>query len=132
MAKAKFQIGEEVRLTENCPLYIQEQYTPDSKGKVVGYNNGVYEVEMPMENLYLRGKCLKSVSIPVTFVSVWDGGTEIRTNALFNPETKLVHDIEVVDGVDEDGEEVELLDRQYIELPSGEIIEENGFIFLSR
>ena len=67
-------------------------------------------------------------SIPVTFVSVWDGGTEIRTNALFNPETKLVHDIEVVDGVDEDEEEVELLDRQYLELPSGEIIEEEGFI----
>jgi len=75
-------------------------------------------------------------SIPVTFVSVWDGGTEIRTNALFNPETKLVHDIESVDGVDEDGEEVELLEKQYIELSSGEIIEEEEFIledfFLSR
>ena len=67
-------------------------------------------------------------SIPVTYVSVWDGGTEIRTGALFNPETRLVHDIEIVEGVDEDGEEVEILDRQYIELASGEIIEENGFI----
>ena len=56
------------------------------------------------------------------------GGTEIRTSALFNPETKLVHDIETVEGVDEDGEEVEILDREYIELESGEIIEASGFI----
>ena len=128
MAKAKFQIGEEVGLTDKCPLYIQMRYNPDSKGKVVSYSGGIYEVEMSTENLHLRGNCLKSVSVPVTFVSVWDGGTEIRTNALFNQETKLVHDIEVVDGVDEDGEEVELLEKQYIELSSGEIIEESGFI----
>ena len=128
MAKAKFQIGHEVRLTDKCPLYVQEQYTPRSKGKVVGYDRGVYEVEMPMESLFLRGNCLEAVSIPVTYVSVWDGGTEIRTSALFNPETKLVHDIETVEGVDEDGEEVEILDREYIELESGEIIEEPGFI----
>jgi hypothetical protein len=40
----------------------------------------------------------------------------------------MVHDIETVEGVDEDGEEVEILDREYIELESGEIIEQSGFI----
>lgn len=65
----------------------------------------------------------------VTFVSVWDGGHEIESNAKYNEETKLVYDIEVVEGVDEDGDEVQVLDEEYITLPNGEkleVYEEDG------
>lgn len=48
------------------------------------------------------------------FVSVWDDGFEIETNCKVNTETKEITDIEVVDGVDEDGEELEILVEEYI------------------
>lgn len=49
-----------------------------------------------------------------TFVSVWDGGTEIRTNCLYDAETNTVSDIETADvnGLD-------ILDEQFIELEDG-------------
>lgn len=49
------------------------------------------------------------------YVSVWDGGIEIRTNCQFDPTTKEVSNIEVaaVDGLD-------VLEDEYIELPDGE------------
>lgn len=55
--------------------------------------------------------------ILATFVSIWDGGTEIRTACKFNPKTNDATDIELVDinGLD-------ILDEQYIELHNGEII----------
>lgn len=53
-----------------------------------------------------------------TFVSVWDGGTEIRTKCQFNPETKDATDIESVDA-----EGLDNLDEQYVELPNGERVE---------
>lgn len=65
----------------------------------------------------------------VIFVSVWDGGHEIESNAKYNEETKLVYDIEVVEGVNEDGDEVQVLDEEYIMLPNGEkleVYEEDG------
>lgn len=55
----------------------------------------------------------------VTYVSVWDGGFEIESKAKFNPETKHVFDIEVVEAVDCEGDEVETLDEEYILLPDG-------------
>lgn len=59
----------------------------------------------------------------VTFVSVWDGGFEIESNAKYNTETKAVYDIEVVENVDSEGDEVENLDEEYILLPNGEKLE---------
>jgi hypothetical protein len=48
------------------------------------------------------------------YVSVWDGGTEIRTKCDYDPTTKEVSDIEVADvnGLD-------VLDDEYVELPDG-------------
>jgi len=48
------------------------------------------------------------------FVSVWDGGIEIRSNCEFNPISKEVFDIEIseVDGL-------ETLEDEYVELPDG-------------
>ena len=54
-----------------------------------------------------------------TYVSVWDGSTEIRTSCEFNPETKDVTEIESVDV-----EGIDVLFEQYVELPSGEIVKE--------
>ena len=47
-------------------------------------------------------------------VTVWDGGTEIRTNAFFNKKTKEVISHEAVDA------EVEVLEQEYIEFEDGE------------
>lgn len=49
-----------------------------------------------------------------TFVSLWDGETEVRASCEYNPETHIVTDIESVEihGLD-------ILEREYIELPDG-------------
>jgi hypothetical protein len=49
-----------------------------------------------------------------TYVSVWDGGTEIRTSCEYDVNTHILSDIETVDvnGLD-------LLDEEFIELPDG-------------
>ena len=49
-----------------------------------------------------------------TFVSVWDGGTEIRTSCQFNPDTNDVTDIELADGTG-----LDIFDEQYVELSDG-------------
>lgn len=48
------------------------------------------------------------------YVSVWDGGVEIRTKCQYNPETKEVWDI---DATDVDG--LDICEDEYIELPNG-------------
>lgn len=55
------------------------------------------------------------------FVSVWDGGIEIKTKCVFNGETKIVSDIETafVSGLD-------TLEDEYVLLPSG--VEVRDFI----
>ena len=59
MSKRKFKTNDVVILNNNVPLYIQEEYTPNSKGVIVGYDNGKYEVKMSMETLHLPSKCLE-------------------------------------------------------------------------
>ena len=48
------------------------------------------------------------------FISVWDGGIEIKTNCEYDPTTKEVSDIETsnVDGLD-------ICEDEYILLPDG-------------
>lgn len=65
--------------------------------------------------------------VAVTYVTVWDGDTEIKTNAKYNPESKLVFDIVIVDG-----KTLRNLTEEYILLPDGtklEVEEENGEYF---
>lgn len=77
-----------------------------------------------------RNKMLKELGIiDVLYVSVWNGGYEIKTKAKYDVKTKEVFDIESVEAIDEDGDEVETLDEEYIILPNGEelsVIEVNG------
>jgi len=61
--------------------------------------------------------------INVKYVSIWDGGTEIRTNAKYNRSTNLVYDIEQADAPD-----VDILENEFIELPSGERIERELYL----
>jgi hypothetical protein len=70
-------------------------------------------------------------TLNVKYVSVWDGGHEIVTNAKYDTSTGLVFDIETVEGINEQGEEVEVLDREYIILPGEQevalnVIERDG------
>lgn len=48
------------------------------------------------------------------YVSVWDGGIEVKTNCEYNPTTKEVYDIETsdVDGLD-------VCEDEYVLLPDG-------------
>lgn len=57
--------------------------------------------------------------IDVLFISIWEDGIEIATNAKYNTENGLVFDIESTEGVDEDGYEVQTLDEEVIELADG-------------
>lgn len=54
--------------------------------------------------------------IKATYVSVWDGGTEIRTACIYDPISKVISEIETTD---EEIEDLDVLDREYIELPDG-------------
>lgn len=55
--------------------------------------------------------------VDVTFVSVWDGGFEVRTDAKYDQYTKKVFDIEVYEGA---ADMVSNLDGEYIEFENGE------------
>jgi hypothetical protein len=54
-----------------------------------------------------------------TYVTVWDGGIEIRTQCLFDKESSTVYDVESVEvnGLD-------ILEEQYVELSDGTEIRE--------
>lgn len=54
-----------------------------------------------------------------TYVSVWDGGIEIKTACNYNPETKDVTDVE---SSDVEGLDLDWLDEEYILLDNGEKI----------
>lgn len=63
-------------------------------------------------------------TVPATFVSVWDGGTAVRTDCKFDEETKRAFDIDTadVDGLDS-------LDEEYVELGDGtEIRRQDGLL----
>lgn len=50
-----------------------------------------------------------------TFISVWDGGFELLSSCKVNTETREVFNIEQFeDAVDDDGDELENLIREYI------------------
>jgi hypothetical protein len=71
------------------------------------------------------------VKIPVIYVSVWDSGNQVRTDALYNPVSGEVTDIVMVDVTG-----VQVLDKEYIELPNGEELlvttDENGNYIVSK
>lgn len=76
-----------------------------------------------VDTSYINNKCelvneYSWVEIPdfinATFVSVWDDGYEIETTCKVNLKTKEIKDIDVVEGRDEDGEEVETLIEEYV------------------
>lgn len=48
------------------------------------------------------------------YVSVWDGGTTVTTNCQYNPQNKVVSDIE-----SSDVEGLDMLEDEYVELPDG-------------
>jgi len=61
------------------------------------------------------------MTIKATYVSVWDGGTEIRTSCDFNTNTK---EVEYVENTDENIEDFDICEEEYVELPGGEIVKD--------
>lgn len=55
--------------------------------------------------------------VRATYVSVWDGGREVRTACEYNKRTTEVSEVQSVDV-----EGLDILDEEYIELDSGEVI----------
>lgn len=103
---------------ENGQEYGNEQSSSYMSFDDCGHE--VYDVE---------GYLKKPEVLEVTYVSVWDGGFEIKTKAKFDPVKSLVFDIESTEGVDGNGDEVEQLVEEYILLPDGTkyfVEEENG------
>lgn len=58
--------------------------------------------------------------INVTYVSVWDGGVKIESEAKYDTKNNIVFDIEVVEVGNLD---LEVLNREYIELDDGTELE---------
>jgi hypothetical protein len=56
------------------------------------------------------------MKVPATYVSSWDGGTEIESSCMFDTETNEVTDIE---SVDVDHMDLNVCEREYIVLPDG-------------
>lgn len=53
----------------------------------------------------------KTIKLKVPYISVWDGGTEVRTSCVVNTRTGLIEDI-TISGRATDG--LDCLDREYI------------------
>ena len=60
-----------------------------------------------------------------TYVSVWDGGTEISSNCEYDP---ITTNVTLIGSVAVDLDDLEFLEREYIILPDGTEIERNYFI----
>jgi hypothetical protein len=52
--------------------------------------------------------------VRATYVSVWDGGIQIRSRCLFSKESSVVYDIETIEV---DG--LYVCEEQFVELPDG-------------
>ena len=52
--------------------------------------------------------------VPCTFVSVWDGGMEVDSSAVFDPDTGIVSDIQTSNLPECILNYLEILDREYI------------------
>lgn len=62
--------------------------------------------------------------VPVRYITIWDGGREIKTFAKYEPATGLVHDI-----TSSDADDLDILEDEYIQLPDGQelrVLEEDG------
>lgn len=70
-------------------------------------------VVIPFISLYLLNFIIMS-TIKAKYVSVWDGGNEVKSKCQYNPDTKVVSD---VDSVEVDG--LDILEDVYVLLPDG-------------
>ena len=61
----------------------------------------------------LSGK--PSAVVSATYVSVWDGGTQVRSPCKFNTDTRKAFDVESADA----DEGLTVCEREYVELPDG-------------
>lgn len=98
---------------------------------ITGHLNELWEEGFSHEAYSIVDDVLTKIKKPlnVTFVSEWEDGIEICTNAKYNVITGLVFDIESTEGIDEDDYEVQTLENEFIRLEDGteiNVIEENG------
>ena len=60
--------------------------------------------------------------IEATYVSVWDGGIEVRTKCKYDT---VIFDVTDIESADVDG--LDVLEREYLILPNGTEIEREDF-----
>lgn len=104
---------------------ITKEPAPSGEWMLFAVENCVNGLPPQEQNV---GQRMMEQILDVTYVSVWDGGFEIETKAKFNRDTMQVFDIESVEGIDDEGDEVEILEEEYILLPDGSkfYVEEDG------
>lgn len=54
--------------------------------------------------------------IPCTFVSVWDGGVEVESSAVFHPDTNQITDIETASLPEGVLNSLDQLEREYVRI----------------
>ncbi len=52
----------------------------------------------------------------ITFVSVWDGGYQVESAAMYDPDTGIVYDVETADLPEHILNDLEVLDGEYAEI----------------
>ena len=57
---------------------------------------------------------MKEKIVPCTFVSVWDGGYEVESSAMFNVDTGIVSDIQTANLPESVLNGLDVLEREYI------------------
>lgn len=70
-------------------------------------------------SFFLRTQPINKNEMNATYVSVWDGSTEVRTSCQYNPETKTVESVESTDDV----EDLDILFEEFVEF-NGEVIKD--------
>lgn len=124
----------EVDFKNVCEL---EETHPHLNGTgIEGVMMGEDELAFLIGDSYMTGKGESEFEhfLFVQFVSVWDKGFEVETNARYNPTTRIVYDIQSAEAIDDEGDELEVLDSEFIRLPE-EVeltVEEHGSDYMAK
>jgi len=96
----------------NDELSAMLQFTRDEKTGIT--INGNWHLWDEIKDIMFEEEGQDDGTVSVMFVSVWDGGTEIRTSGCYDPKTGRVESQKTSDAP------VKVLDREYIEFLNGD------------
>lgn len=92
------------------------KYLKENGYNLVGKAEGQPNAEN-LRSMYLISDTFTPFYVPATYVSVWDGGTTIRSKCLYSP---LIYNVTEIDTVEVEG--LEVLENEFLELKDGTVI----------